>query len=117
MKPSEVKKLMISSLSADSDSEDIMKKLEEAGVEYSFSEGFRDKILGKIFSAAITVNREIEFVRSMNTIFYRIALTGVAAIVLLLISIFLSEGSLSFNSFLGLKDGYDESIICLLTGN
>jgi hypothetical protein len=117
MKPAEVKELMISSLSADSGSEDISKKLEEAGVEYSFSDGFRDKVLDKIFSAAISVNREIEFVRSMNSVFYRIALTGVAAIILLLISIFLSEGSLSFNSFLGLKDSYDESIICLLTGN
>jgi hypothetical protein len=53
----------------------------------------------------------------MNFAFYRVALTGVAAIVLLLISIFLMEGSLSFNSFLGLKDNYDESIVCLLTGN
>lgn len=117
MKPAEVKELMISSLSADKDSEDVLKKLEDAGVKYSFSDGFREKVLDRIFSAAITVNREIEFVRSMNSVFYRIALTGVAAIVLLLISIFLSEGSLSFNSFLGLKDGYDESIICLLTGN
>jgi hypothetical protein len=117
MKPAEVKGLMISSLSAENDSVDVLKKLEEAGVEYSFSNGFRDKIIDRISSAAITVNREIDFVRSMNTIFYRIALTGVAAIVLLLISIFLSEGSLSFNSFLGLKDSYDESIICLLTGN
>ena len=117
MKPAEIKELMISSLSADKDSGDVLKKLEDAGVKYSFSEGFRDKVLEKIFSAAITVNREVEFVRSMNSVFYRIALTGIAAIVLLLISIFLSEGSLSFNTFLGLKDSYDESIICLLTGN
>jgi hypothetical protein len=53
----------------------------------------------------------------MNIAFYRIALTGVAAIVLLLISIFLSEGSLSFNTFLGMGESYDESIVYLLTGN
>jgi hypothetical protein len=117
MKPAEVKELMISSLSTDEDSGDVLKRLEDAGIKYSFSDGFRDKVLDRVFSAALTVNREIEFVRSMNSVFYRIALTGVAAIVLLLISIFLSEGSLSFNSFLGLKDSYDESIICLLTGN
>jgi hypothetical protein len=117
MKPAAVKELMISSLSKEENSEEILKKLQDAGVEYSFTEGFRDKILDRIFSAAVSVNREIDFVRSMNTIFYKIALTGVAAIILLLISIFLSEGSLSFNSFLGLKDSYDESIICLLTGN
>jgi hypothetical protein len=117
MKPAEVKQLMINSLSADTNSEDTMRKLEEAGISYSFSKGFKDNILDRIFSAAVSVNREIEFVRSMNSVFYRIALTGVAAIVLLLISIFLMQGSLSFNSFIGLGDSYDESIVCLLTGN
>jgi hypothetical protein len=117
MKPAEIKELIINSLSEENNSEDTMRKLEQAGVKYSFREGFRDKVLDRIFSAAVTVNREIEFVRSMNSVFYRIALTGVAAIVLLLISIFLMEGSLSFNSFLGLSNNYDESIVCLLTGN
>ena len=36
MKPAEVKELMISSLSADENSVDILKKLEDAGVEYSY---------------------------------------------------------------------------------
>ena len=117
MKPVDIKELMITSLSEDSNSEDIMKKLEDAGVEYSFGENFRDKVLLRIFSATATVNREVEFVKSMNSIFYRIALTGVAAIAILLISIFLTQGSLSFNSVLGLNNSYDESIVCLLTGN
>jgi hypothetical protein len=117
MKPAEIKELIINSLSADKDSEDIKKKLEEAGVKYSFNESFRDKVLDRIFSASTTISREIEFVRSMNTIFYRIALTGIAAIIIMLVSIFLREGSLSFNSFLGLSDNYNESLICLLTGN
>jgi hypothetical protein len=43
-------------------------------------------------------------------------LTGIAAIVLLLISIYLKEGSISFNSFIGMGNIYDESIVCLLTG-
>jgi hypothetical protein len=116
MKKDKVKELIINSLSAKYDSENTLRKLEEAGVNYSFSEGFRDKIIDRIFSAAATVNREIEFARSMNSVFYRIALSGVAAIVILLISIFLKEGSLSINSFLGLSDSYDESIVYLLTG-
>ncbi|MBA4321874.1 MAG: hypothetical protein C0408_03555 [Odoribacter sp.] len=117
MKPAEVKDLIINSLLADEKSGDTFRRLEEAGVNYSFSEGFRDKVLDRIFSTVVIVNREMEFIRSMNIIFYRIALTGVAAIVLLLISIFMLEGSISFNSFLGLSDNYDESIVCLLTGN
>jgi hypothetical protein len=103
-------------LSPDISSEDSWRKLEEAGVTYSFSKEFRDKVLNRIYNTGITINREIEFVRSMNFAFYRIALTGIAAIIILLISIFLMEGSLSFNSFIGLNDSFDESIVCLLTG-
>jgi hypothetical protein len=117
MNSSEIKKLIISSLNADANQAEASRKLEEEGVSYDFSNGFSEKVLDKIFSARLTVTREVEFVKSLNFAFYRIALTGVAAIVVLLISIFLMEGSISFNSFLGLSDSYDESIVCLLTGN
>jgi len=117
MNSSEIKKLLISSLNSDTDPSVVSRKLEEEGISYDFSKGFGDKVLNRIFSTGLTVTREVEFVKSMNFAFYRIALTGVAAIVVLLISIFLMEGSLSLNSFLGLSDSYDESIVCLLTGN
>jgi hypothetical protein len=117
MNTSEIKKLIISSLNADADPVDISRRLEEEGVTYNFSHNFGDKVLNKLYSAGMTVNREVEFVKYMNFAFYRIALTGVAAIVILLISIFFMEGSLSLNSFLGISNNYDESIVCLLTGN
>lgn len=117
MKSAEIKDLIIKSLSPENDSSETGKLLSEAGVTYSFSHGFRDKIIDRLFSAGIVVNREIDFVRSMNLAFYRIALTGVAAILILLVSIYFMEGSISLNSFLGLSDSYDESIVCLLTGN
>jgi len=117
MKNSDLKELLIRSLDKESDPEKASGKIEEAGVSYRFKEGFRDRVLDRIYSAGDTVVREIEFVRSLNSVFYRIALTGVAAIVLLLISIFIVQGSLSFDSFLGLGNGNDESILCLLTGN
>jgi hypothetical protein len=117
MKASEIKKLIISSLYKDADSGVASVKLEEEGISFDFKQGFEERILDKLYSSGLTINRESEFVKSMNFAFYRIALTGVAAIVVLLISIFLMEGSLSFNSFLGLNDSYDESIVCLLTGN
>ena len=84
MKLAEVKELIINSLSPEKNTQGVMETLEEAGVKYSFSEGFRDKVIDRIFSASVTVNREIEFIRSMNSVFYRIALTGVAAIAILL---------------------------------
>jgi hypothetical protein len=117
MNKSEIKKLIINSLNADDDTVEVSGKLDEEGISYNFSENFGDKVLNKLFSAGLTVNREVEFVKYMNFAFYRIAITGVAAIIILLISIFLREGSFSFNSFLGLSDNYDESIVCLLTGN
>jgi hypothetical protein len=117
MNTSEIKKLIISSLNANADTVEISRKLEEVGVSYNFSHNFRDKVLNKLFSAGLAINREVEFVKYMNFAFYRVALTGVAAIVVLLISIFLMQGSLSLNSLLGLSDNYDESIVCLLTGN
>jgi hypothetical protein len=113
----EIKKLLISSLDADSDPVLISGQLEEEGVSYDFRKDFSNRVITKIFSAGLTINREVEFVKSLNLAFYRIALTGVAAIVFLLISLYLMEGSFSFNSLLGLSDSYNESIVCLLTGN
>jgi hypothetical protein len=116
MKLSEIKNLVISSLNIDADPQEAARILEEEGVSFDFSNSFGDKILGKLFPAELVINREVEFMKSLNFVFNRIALTGIAAIIVLLISIFLMEGSLSFNSFLGLSDSYDESIVCLLTG-
>ncbi|OFY77338.1 MAG: hypothetical protein A2V46_07520 [Bacteroidetes bacterium RBG_19FT_COMBO_42_7] len=117
MKVSDLKELLIRSLDKESDAEAISGKIENAGAVLRFSEGFQSKVLEKIFSSGSAVIRKVEFARNMNYVFYRIALTGVAAIVLLLISIFMMEGSLSLDSFLGLGGGDDESILCLLTGN
>jgi hypothetical protein len=104
-------------MNADAVPIDVSRKLEEEGISYDFSENFGNKVIDKLYTAGYKINREVEFVRSMSFAFYRIALTGVAAIVIMLISIYLMEGSLSFNSFLGLNDNYDESIVCMLTGN
>lgn len=117
MNGSELKDFLINSLDSDSDPLETSVKLQEEGISYDFSENFSEKVLNRLFAPELKVNREIEFLKSFNLAFSRIALTGVAAIVLMLISIFLMEGSISFNSFLGLNDSYDESIISLLTGN
>jgi hypothetical protein len=115
MKPSEIKDLLISSLDADADPREASLKLESSGVSYDFGSGFNKGVLKRIFTASDKVKREREFVRKMNFAFRSIAISGVAAIIFLLISIFIMEGSISFRSLLGLKDNYDESIVCLLT--
>lgn len=117
MNVSEIKQIIVSSLNNEADTGEVSKRLKENGINYDFSPGFKDKVMNRLLSAGVTINREVEFVKYMNFAFYRIALTGVAAIVILLISIFMTEGSLSLNSFLGLSNNYDESIVSLLTGN
>jgi hypothetical protein len=47
----------------------------------------------------------------------KVAVSGVAAIILLAISVFLSGGTLSLDSLLGLGNSSVESMICLLSGN
>jgi len=117
MKFSEIKKLMIDSLGNNPEYGESVRKLEEAGISYDFSEGFAGRVLNKIFSADVVVAKQIELSRYLNLAFSRIAITGVAAIVMLLISIFLMEGDLSFNSIIGISDSQTESIVCLLSGN
>jgi len=117
MKAEEIKELLIRSLDENADAGEAARKLEEEGAVFSFSNGFTNKVLERLYTSESIAPRELEFLRNLNSAFCRIALTGVAAIVILLISIILMEGSISFNSFLGLSDSYDESIIYLLTGN
>ncbi|HPC99406.1 MAG TPA: hypothetical protein P5257_09575 [Bacteroidales bacterium] len=117
MKTNEVKDIIIRLMEGDEPDEGLLLKLREAGADYSFSEGFTDRVLASINKTAIVINRESEFLRSFSNVFYRIALTGIAAIIFLLISIYISQGTISFDSFLGLTDANNESIISVLTEN
>lgn len=117
MKCPDIKQLMIRSLNPEADAAEIARQLENAGVSYDFGNDFTARVSEKLFSQGRVIPFEPDFVTNLSSVFYRIAFTGVAAIILLLISIFIMEGSLSVNSFLGITDTYDESIVYLLTGN
>lgn len=116
MKPVELYKLMSDSLNPDVKTEGMPGRLAAEGVNYSFGERFTDKVIDRLLSQVV-VNRQLEFGRSLNTVFYRVAFAGVAAIAVLLVSIFLMEGSLTFNSLVGITESFDENLIGLLTGN
>jgi hypothetical protein len=117
MNISEIKNLVINSLNDGADNAEVSRHLEEHGVSFEFSEGFTDRVLDRIFTAGMRVSMQVERFKSLNFVFNRIALTGLAAIVVLLLSIYLKEGSLTLNSLLGINDTNAESIVCLLTGN
>jgi len=117
MKPSELKKLMIQSLEPGANTEEIAGKLESEGISYDFNGGFTEKVTTRLFSEPLIASHDLEFRRNLSLVFYRIAITGIAAIIILMLSIFIAQDSFSFNSFLGLGDSIDESIVYLLTGN
>lgn len=114
MEALEIKKLMIDSLSED---QGLYPGKIGSEISYDFGPGFEEKVLSSVFPENETITREIEFSRFLNIAFSRIALTGVAAIVLLLLSLFLTEGSISLNTILGITDAQNEDIVLLLTGN
>ena len=117
MKKEELIKIIGEAAEPLADTEKASLQLEEGGVSFDFSPGFEDRLAEALSETKEEETIQVDFTSSLNRLFYRIAFTGVAAIVVLMISIFLMEGNVSFNSFLGLGDTYDESIICLLTGN
>ncbi len=116
MQNSEIKRMIISSLDNEPDSFTAGAEIQEA-LALDFSDGFEDKILGRLNDEMYVIKKESDFNRKLSLAFYRVAFTAAAAIVLLMLSIFLKEGTLSFDSLLGVSDGYSESIVCLLTGN
>ena len=116
MDKSDIKFFLISSLDADADLNKVNQEMETVNRMYDFSDSFNDRLRAKLFSRSLE-NPKIEFFRTISWAFPRIALTGVAAIILLLISIFMMEDSFSFNTILGLSESYDENIISMLTGN
>ncbi len=116
MKSSEIKKRIIGSLDKEPDNEQSAADMQEV-LAWDFSEGFEERVLAGLSNEGSEVKHEYEFNHNLNLVFYRVALTAAAAIIFLMLSIFLKEGSLSFDSLLGMSDGYSESIVCLLTGN
>ncbi len=116
MKRDDVRSLLSDSLRPESGPGDSYNLLKEHGASYSFGPGFTDRVVDKIFSQAIVINRQLEFVRTLNNVFYKVAFAGVAAILLLLMSIFFTDGSLTFNSLMGISNSFDENLITLLAG-
>jgi len=120
MENSELKELIVNSLDSNADPAEAINRLQAEGVSFSFSEDVVGRVLDAVTATGLIAlndnDNDNEIAGSIRTIFYRIAIGGIAAILILFVSIVLSEGSFSLNSLLGLSNTYDESIISLLTG-
>ncbi len=98
---------------------DEKRKLEEmrkivSSNQYSFSPGFKEKVMSKVYEEKEPLILRPEFNRSLFTVFKRVALTGVAAIIILFLSIYLTDGSFTFNSLTGGDPYSDDNLVSYL---
>ena len=114
MRKEELKELLIRSLTEEIDEMDIRVLNEEAIPKYIFSPSFREKVLSRLAGAGIANGNRPEKLALWNNAFLRIAFVGAAIIIILVVSILLTQGSLSYDTLLGLDPGVDEGLVSLL---
>jgi len=81
--------------------------------ESAFDSGFADRVMERLETETATPPKTIE----MYTIFKRVALAGIAAIIVLLLTIYYIDGSLTLDAILGISgyspDGAELSVLNL----
>ena len=81
---------------------------------FSFSDGFRNRVMQAIGDEKKGRVISMDFTRSFTSMFNRIAVAGVAAILLLVISLYISHGSLNVNTFTGVDPISEDNLISVL---
>lgn len=114
-KPGKLKDLILRSLSSDLGSNEREIIGRELISDYRFSEGFRERVMSRIVSGKIYINGKREIIRSFDKVFLRVAIPGAAAILILALSLFLSQGSLSYDTLLGIDNQVDGVLISLMS--
>jgi len=114
MKREELKELLLQSITEEIAESDRQILKEKAIPEYEFSSSFSENVVNRIAGVKIGSLMRPEMFARWNNAFLRIALTGVIVIIILAVSIFLSQGSLSYDTLLGLDSSLDEGLVSLL---
>ncbi len=114
MKPDDIKELLLRSVTDELTDEErsILDGVALPG--YEFKPDFRSKVMNVVGKAGMRIMTGREKLRSFDTAFLRIAITGVAAIVILALTLLLDQGSLSYDTLLGIDNNMDDSLISLL---
>jgi len=88
-----------------------LEALHEMLADYTpvFKPGFAGRVLETVSRASASPDDNLYF------LFKRFALTGVAAIIALLISVYLTDGNFSFNALLGLSDLSKDNLLLALS--
>lgn len=114
MKKEELKELLLRSLTEEIADKDIRVLNEKAIPKYKFSSSFRETVMGRLAGNGIGNVLKTEKIAGWNHAFLRIALAGAAIIIILVVSILLTQGSLSYDTLLGLDSSVDEGLVSLL---
>jgi hypothetical protein len=85
-----------------------------ASKQYSFNTGFKNRIMARLEEEKKPFILKSDFNRTLFSVFKRVALTGVAAIIILLLSIYLSDYSFSLDSFTGSDPYSDDNLVSYL---
>lgn len=114
MEPEKIKDLLFRSLSSDLEDNEREVLEKELLTDHKFSVGFRDRVMKHITSGRILINGKRELLRSFDSIFMKVAIPGAAAVIILVLSLLFSQGSLSYDTLLGIDNEVDGVLISLL---
>ncbi len=81
---------------------------------YSFSDGFRNRVMQAVSDEKRGKVISVDFTRSFTSMFNRIAVAGVAVIALLVISLYISHGSLNVNTITGVEPVSQDNLVSVL---
>ncbi|MBE9512177.1 MAG: hypothetical protein IMY71_15005 [Bacteroidetes bacterium] len=81
---------------------------------YSFSDGFRSRVMQAVSDEKKGKVISMDFSRNFTSMFNRIAISGVVVILLLVISLYISHGSLNINTFTGVDPISEDNLISVL---
>lgn len=109
-----LKELVLKVLTTDLNEKEQELLRKEAIPLYSFSNGFKESVMDRISKGSVALGLRPDFLSSFNEIFRRVAFTGVAAIIVLIIIMFVSQGSISYDTLLGIDATIDDPLISLL---
>ena len=81
---------------------------------HSFSDGFHSRVMQAVSNEKKGKVISMDFTRSFTSMFNRIAVAGVAVIALLIISLYISHGSLNVNTFTGVEPVSQDNLVSVL---
>lgn len=81
---------------------------------YGFTAGFRNRVMQAVSDEKNNKVILMDFTRSFTSMFNRVAVAGVAVILLLVISLYISHGSLNVNTITGVDPISEDNLISFL---